>query len=71
MPQDSGEVHVAARDVQIGRANAGQVDAHEHLALRCYRIFVMADESDEYPMTEDELNFQLEFFTDLTSKGTG
>lgn len=32
---------------------------------------VMADESDEYPMTEDELNFQLEFFTDLTSKGTG
>ncbi len=31
----------------------------------------MPDEGDEYPMTEDELNFQLEFFTDLTSKGTG
>lgn len=32
---------------------------------------VMPDEDDDYPMTEDELNFQLEFFTDLTSKGTG
>ena len=32
---------------------------------------VMPDKGDDYPMTEDELNFQLEFFTDLTNKGTG
>jgi hypothetical protein len=32
---------------------------------------VMPDDNDEYPLSNDDMNFQLEFFADLTNKGTG
>ena len=32
---------------------------------------IIAPEGDNYSLTEDELNWQIEFFTDLCNKGTG
>ena len=32
---------------------------------------IKPNEDNDYPMSEDELNFQIEFFTDLCNKGTG
>ncbi len=32
---------------------------------------IKPNEDGDYPMSEDELNFQIEFFTDLCNKGTG
>ena len=32
---------------------------------------LMPGDDDDYPLSEDELRWQLEFFTDLCAKGTG
>ena len=32
---------------------------------------IVAPEGDDYPLVEDEMNWQIEFFTDLCNKGTG
>ena len=32
---------------------------------------ITPDDGGEYPLSNDDLNFQLEFFADLTGKGTG